>query len=102
MLNSQNKIVEKTKCRMKWCYYPGRREDGECDKFCFYNTHERLPKWLYNPKKISALHWLVWQCEACGESQEHTTPFCPMCGARMEKVDEYAIRPTLESNQKEV
>ena len=31
-------ITEHTECRMKWCYYPGRQENGECDKNCFYNT----------------------------------------------------------------
>ena len=31
------KII-KTKCRMKWCYNPTRTEDGDCDKYCFYNT----------------------------------------------------------------
>ena len=90
--------VEKTKCRMKWCYYPGRQENGECDKYCMYNTQEIKPHWIYNPKQLlPIMYWLVWECSECGESQERTTPFCPMCGAKMEKVDKNALRSTSKS-----
>lgn len=33
-------IKVKVPCRMKWCYNPTRKEDGSCDKWCFYNTQE--------------------------------------------------------------
>lgn len=35
-------IKVKVPCRMKWCYNPTRKEDGSCDKWCFYNTKEVL------------------------------------------------------------
>lgn len=25
---------------MKWCYNPTRKENGDCDKWCFYNTKD--------------------------------------------------------------
>ena len=66
----------KVPCRMKWCYNPTRTEDGECDKWCFYNTQEiltnadrirkmndeELARWINNNFSKYNLYneWLEW------------------------------------------
>lgn len=56
-------------------------------------TPQEAEKELEEYDRLMKPHWKkdivrgVWECSACGEPTLKKTPFCPMCGVRMEGIE---------------
>ena len=57
-------------------------------------TPQETEKELEECDRLTKPHWkkdlvhMVFVCSACGEPMVRKTPFCPMCGVKMENVNE--------------